>query len=263
MMNRRAEFPPDREASSQGWRIIAAIASRRNRGYTPVMSRAILVAAAISFGGAASAVAAEEAVAEFPRCVMSAPEGLREPATLRGLFLCQEAARRTFLQGYAAGAGREAPPEVLVRLEAFQRAEMRGYAARHPEEERPAKAAAKPVAAPQRPVAKEVGDGLADLAARLKELGGDGSRGITPEMAELIAQELSARQGGMTSDMRALLEAVKKDGATLTPETMGRLKGAAQDAKAEGLDLGVPAEIENLLLAPPAANEAPPGPPVD
>jgi hypothetical protein len=79
---------------------------------------------------------------------------------------------------------------------------------------------------------------------------GDGENGITPKMAKEIEGFLDYRQGGMSADMRSLLEGLEKDGGTLSDASVAKLRRAAREAKSRGLKLGVSAETEEFLLAP-------------
>lgn len=94
---------------------------------------------------------------------------------------------------------------------------------------------------------KGAGD-IKDLEARLKGAAGDGSNGITPSMARDIIDTLQAKQGGVSSDMKELLDSVVKDGGKLTPETMKKLQGAAKSAKGAGMELGIDPNMEKAIL---------------
>jgi len=89
---------------------------------------------------------------------------------------------------------------------------------------------------------------IAALQGRLQAAAGDGSQGITPAMAADILATLTQAQGGVSPDMKALLDAVAKDGGNLTPDTMKLLQGAGRSAKSEGLDLNIDPGIEKELL---------------
>jgi hypothetical protein len=89
---------------------------------------------------------------------------------------------------------------------------------------------------------------VAALQTRLHAAAGDGSKGITPDMSADIIATLTQAQGGVSPDMKALLDAVAKDGGKLTPDTMKLLQGAGAAAKGEGLDLNIDPEMEKGLL---------------
>lgn len=204
-------------------------------------------------------------------CVKKTPKGYDEPKTLSALLKCQERAR-----------GGKAASEAALEA---QRAEVRDYLSRHPErasvDEGPAaKKPDRPVpekvraqrAASDRAMKKNAerlpeGDRAAyeALAGDLWSLSGDGEKGLTPEMAKEIVGYLQKQQGGVSVEMRGLLESLSKDGAKLSDGSVRQLKKAARDAKAEGLELGVADEgMEAWLLDP--ATDPPPagdGPPVN
>lgn len=89
---------------------------------------------------------------------------------------------------------------------------------------------------------------LAGLEGRLKAAAGDGSKGITPGMARDIIATLTKQQGGVSGDMKSLLDSVVRDGGKLKPETMKKLQDAAKSAKGAGLQLGIDPKIEKGLL---------------
>jgi hypothetical protein len=87
-----------------------------------------------------------------------------------------------------------------------------------------------------------------------------GRKGITPEMAAEIVDTLMKQQGSVSPDMSELLNALQKDGASLSGDTFRRLQDAARKADASGLDLGVSPDIkESLLKGQPAPAPAAPG----
>ncbi len=108
-------------------------------------------------------------------------------------------------------------------------------------------------------------DALKGLEQRLHEAAGDGKNGITPSMGRDILDTLTQRQGGVSPDMKALIDSVVKDGGKLTPETMKQLQGAGQQAKGAGLDLGIDKGVEKSLLEHDfdKDKDAPPPPPAD
>jgi len=102
---------------------------------------------------------------------------------------------------------------------------------------------------------------IQDLQNRLHAAAGDGGEGITPAMVDDIKQTLGGAQGSLSPDMRALLDAVSKDGGKLTPETMKLLQNAGKGAKAEGLNLNIGPSMEKALMESDfdADKTAPPG----
>ena len=86
------------------------------------------------------------------------------------------------------------------------------------------------------------------LQGRLQAAAGDGKDGITPAMADDIRATLMQAQGGISPDMKDLLDSVQRDGAKLTPDTMKKLQGAGKAAKGDGLDLNIDPNTEKLLL---------------
>ena len=86
------------------------------------------------------------------------------------------------------------------------------------------------------------------LQERMHAAAGDGAGGITPAMADDVRATLLQAQGGISPEMSALLDATRRDGGKLTPETMTLLQGAGKEAKAAGLDLGIAPGVESDLL---------------
>ncbi|MBI4679470.1 MAG: hypothetical protein HY748_18000 [Elusimicrobia bacterium] len=222
--------------------------------------------------------------AAFPSCVSKGQDGYEEPATLRALLDCQGKAQEYYRS--RGGAKRD-------RFDDFQKSEVRQYLARHPDRadagaapaedsgkphadrqaqaDEPAKAS--PDAAEQKERALKAAKanasrleegrqaGYEGLNKKLWEMSDDGRAGVTPAMAEEIVKRLQDQQGGVSVEMRSLLDALQKDGGKLSDGSMLKLKGAARDAKAGGLDLGVGADVEKWLLDPetdPKATEAQP-----
>ena len=91
-------------------------------------------------------------------------------------------------------------------------------------------------------------DAIKGLQGRLQAAAGDGKDGITPAMAADVRAALMQSQGGISPDMKDLLDSVERDGAKLTPETMKKLQGAGKAAKGEGLDLNIDPNTEKMLL---------------
>ncbi|MDE2291024.1 MAG: hypothetical protein KGL53_02980 [Elusimicrobia bacterium] len=193
----------------------------------------------------------------LPACVRPRRGGIDEPATLSGLLACQARARAAFQRDASA---REA-------LGDFQRGEVRGYLARHPDRATtddaapasPSAPAPMPAVEARSRAAVEVNGRrlpAADRAAYQKldddlwKLSGGGKLGLTPAMAREITGYLQKEQGGQSAEMSDLLRSLQKDGSKLSDGSVIRLKKAARDAKGEGLDLGVDPKLEKWLLDP-------------
>lgn len=89
---------------------------------------------------------------------------------------------------------------------------------------------------------------LDGLKTRFKAAAGDGRNGITPAMADDVRDTLQKTQGGMSDDMKGLLDATSKDGGKLTPETMKKLQDGAKAAKDGNMELGIDPKMEKALL---------------
>lgn len=209
-----------------------------------------------------------------PACAASYPDCLTDPATRRpreqfeSLRECQKAAR----DAYAAKKdkkGRRPSSHALESFDEHQRAEAKRFF------ENPNAEAAgggstlvdTPDAPPESPAParapKDKLGGLSDgdrakagasakellgLEARLKAAAGDGSKGVTPAMARDIIDTLTRQQGGVSGDMRSLLDSVVRDGGQLKPETMMKLQEALKASKAAGVDVNIDPKIEQALL---------------
>lgn len=180
-------------------------------------------------------------------CVVSSPSGKvkKEPRTLEALLDCQGKALQDASDRYLSAHGSAAPSELVDRWSDVQRAETRGYIARHP--------GATIAGAPEEKPAK--GESDEAFKKRMWKASDDGRAGVTPEMARDMAERIRAQQGSVSPDMQELLDAVSKDGAKLTPETMNKLRAAAKSADGQGLDLGVTPEIKDALLKAPDPDE--------
>jgi hypothetical protein len=182
-------------------------------------------------------------------CLGARADGWDDPITLDALRACQQKERQAFIDKATARTG-HAPDE--RRLDAFddkQRAEATKYLSRHtidggsePPEEAPAKRPARPA---------EAGAGAGDidaLKASMVEKSDGGKKGVTPEMASDMKRFLLEKQGSVSPDMQALLDATAKDGPNLTTETMKKLRAAGKEAKGQGLELGIDPKVERALL---------------
>ncbi len=202
------------------------------------------------------AFALAPACAAARSCLEDAGHG-RAPRSYDELRVCQDKARAAAIAA-AKKQGRPLTSAQLDALDSGERAQARWYFAHAPVIEggpaaaRTTSASAGSGAVPDWGSAARLdartASSIAGLQARLKAEGGDGSRGITPEMAADIAATLQQEQGGMSGDMRQLLDAVSRDGGKLTPGTMKLLQGAARQAKAQGMNLNIDPNTENEIL---------------
>jgi hypothetical protein len=187
-------------------------------------------------------------------CVRRTSGGWREPATLDALRLCQGRLRSRWIAGHERAKGRAPDGKALDELDDFQRSEVRGYLARHPERAHVEEAPEKPARETAPPSADKTGPaaapGLKELGAALEGSSEGGKRGITPEGARQVVEYLTRQQGGVSPDMKLLLDSVSRDGPRLQHDTMLRLKRAAREAKGAGLELGVEPGLERWLLDP-------------
>jgi hypothetical protein len=191
------------------------------------------------------------------------------PQTLADLRACQDKARAAAVRK-ARRKGRTLTANEVESIDESQRAETRSFLAQNDAaaEGAPGPAAAAPgakssAALPAGATPGKLGGAtpddlahvdagsaaaIAGLQARLQAAAGDGSGGVTPAMAGDIVSVLTQAQGGVSPDMKALLDAVAKDGGKLTPDTMKLLQGAGRSAKSEGLDLNIDPGTEKELL---------------
>lgn len=203
-------------------------------------------------------LAALAGAAEPARCVVKLPSGeYNEPASADELRKCHGRERDAYVDamfGKKVGKGEVAS---LKALETRQQREADDYASRHPQArlrltEAPASAETTETAetppAPKVAHARKPAADLASLKRTLDDQADGGRHGISPEMAEAVRDYLRANQGSISPDMDALLDATSKDGVNLSASTMKKLQGAARQAKASGLDLGVKPDIEQALL---------------
>ncbi len=177
----------------------------------------------------------------FPRCYDSKAPAELAPKSIGALRECQEKKRSAFVKDLKRKTKQDPPPAALEKLDAFQQKEAAAYAAAHVAEGEPEKK-------PAEEAAKE-GD-LDALKKALWQDSDDGKRGVTPAMAQKILQDLEAKQGSVSPDMKDLLEHLSADGPRLSHASVRRLKTAAQEAKKNGLELGVSEEIEKFLMEP-------------
>lgn len=216
-------------------------------------------------------LAAPAAAARLPDCIHVSSTSVRMQKSLDAVRDCQDRARQELLDA-AQARGAQVPAAKLDALDDHHRAEVRKYLAQSGEvlegdEVRMDESAGKnagagdKLAAHARPgqlggltgaaLAKvSPGDAaaLTALQKRLHAAAGDGSSGVTPGMARDMIDTIKSRQGFVSGDMKALLDAVVKDGGKLTPETMKLLQNAGRAAKGAGLPLNIDPAMEKPLL---------------
>jgi hypothetical protein len=165
------------------------------------------------------------------------------PTNLDELHACQD---RTRAAAVAAAASKGTPltaPQ-LDEVDDYQRAEARVFLAKPKIKGKLGGVASADLGRVDPKSASSI-QGLQD---RLQAAAGDGKDGITPAMADDIRATLMSAQGGMSPEMKDLLDSVQRDGGKLTPETMKKLQSAGKAAKADGLDLNIDPAIEKMLL---------------
>jgi hypothetical protein len=165
------------------------------------------------------------------------------PTTLDELHACQDRTRKSAVAA-AAAKGSPLTPAQLDEIDDYQRAEARKFLAKPKTSNKLGGATAADLAR----VDPNSAAAIVGLQGRLQAAAVDGKDGITPSMADDIRATLMSAQGGISPDMKALLDAVQRDGGKLTPETMKLLQGAGKAAKAEGLDLNIDPAVEKQLL---------------
>lgn len=179
------------------------------------------------------------------RCVIRLPNGIyKEPASFEALRRCQTAERQAYIDDFYDKKGR-LPNEAEVEvLESRQRSDSRSFMTRHTASEESA-VKAKPEDAEQAaPPPAEI----EDLKESLENQSDGGKKGITPSMAQDVTRFLNEKQGGVSPDMKSLLEATARDGPNLTDDTMRQLRQAGKAAKGSGLNLGIDPKTEKQLL---------------
>jgi|GEM_PF-1894976 len=227
----------------------------------------MLAAALAAFLTSASAGSPAPAAPAAPvsRCLPAPGSKEENPKSFAALRACQDKARQAALRK-ARRAGRSLTADQLETIDEAQRAEARRFLASDKgviEGPAQAPAAANAAAASGAKTASLGGEtpgnlqrldpggaaSVTALQARLQAAAGDGSNGITPDMAADIRATLMQSQGGVSPDMQALLDAVARDGGKLTPETMKLIQGAGGAAKGEGLDLNIDPDMEKQILS--------------
>jgi len=206
------------------------------------------------------------ALASFRPCLPAAAKSsIPEPASLQALLDCQKNNLDRLVSDYQTQHG-SAPSEATVEgWRERQRREARDFTRRYPERSVMTGQASQdsPDAAPEpkhNGTPKIGGKDLDALQQDLWKKSDQGRKGVTPEMAQEIISVIMQEQGSVSPDMAALLQAVQKDGADLTGDTVRLLQDAARKADAEGLDLEVKPDIKEFLLhGELQSGSAPPG----
>lgn len=119
-----------------------------------------------------------------------------------------------------------------------------------------------PAAKDESKVDPQTAQALRQLQDKLQSESDDGRKGVDPQMAKEIEDFLGKQQGGMSPDMKALVESAAKDGPDLSADTMQKLQHAARAVKAEGLDLGIKPDTEKSLLNDDFSKAPPPPQPL-
>ena len=182
---------------------------------------------------------------------------LRRSSNFDEFRVCQNHARSDAVVA-AERKGEPLTAAQLDQLDDLQRAEARKFLAR------PQIVVVGPKAAPDSAASKgklggatsadlgrldaKSAAGIEGLQDRLHAAAGDGKDGVTPAMADDIRAALTSEQGGLSPDMKELLDGVQRDGGKLTPETMKKLQDAGKAAKGDGLDLNIDPNVEKQLL---------------
>jgi hypothetical protein len=191
-------------------------------------------------------LAAVPASALKPASCLSPASGTA-PGDLDSFRACQAKARAAAVAS-AANNGAPLTPAQLDRFDDLQRAEARKFFAKPALVPTSGGKLGGNSAANLSRVDPKTGAAISGLQARLQASAGDGSGGVSPAMAGDIQSTLQQTQGSVSPDMQNLLDAVSHDGGKLTPGTMKLLQGAGQEAKGQGLDLGIDPGVEKQLL---------------
>lgn len=186
--------------------------------------------------------------------VMKSGGRYQEPATLSALVKCQQDKLASAAANYKAKNDLPAPDSVMDNWQDTQRDEVRAYLSRHPD-----RASLDNASAGSAPEGKETSaakgpssndPGVDTLGKKLQAESNGGKDGVTPQMTQQINDYLQQHQGSVSPDMQQLLNDVQKDGPNLTPETVSKLKDAAQQAHGQGLDLNTDQKTQDFLLTP-------------
>ena len=190
------------------------------------------------------------AAESFPSCVVkTSSTTYKEPASLKELLDCQRGKLGRSSDAYRKRYGKELPEAKLERWQELQRQEVREFLRRHPKlatlpDDHPPGGTARPGQDLPESGAQAMDKDTEALKQRLWDESDQGRKGVTPEMADQIVRDLMAKQGFVSDDMAALLNAVQKDGPKLTEDTVLKLQDAARQAKANGMKLDIKPEME-------------------
>lgn len=201
----------------------------------------------------AAAAPKRKAAPEIPDCVhvSTTAARLRYKPDLDSVRDCQEKARAGLIAA-AEEKGKPLTYTQIERIDDLQRAEVRDFLANSGTiidgETKNGRGLGGITDADLGRVSAEDGGDLKSLEKRLHGAAGDGKDGITPAMGRDIIDTLTKKQGFVSPDMQALIDAVVKDGGKLTPDTMKKLQGASRAAKAAGLNLNIDPGTEKQLL---------------
>lgn len=195
-----------------------------------------------------------------PASCLRASKAAPAPTTFEAFRDCQAGARQDLVSA-AEAKGKPLTADQLDTVDEYQRAEARKFLAQ-PQIVTKGSAADSPASAGASASGKlggvtdgdlkrvdpKSGASIAALQERLHAAAGDGKDGITPAMADDIRATLIQAQGGLSPDMKNLLDAVQRDGGKLTPDTMKLIQGAAKSAKGSGLNLNIDPSTEKEIL---------------
>jgi hypothetical protein len=194
-----------------------------------------------------------------PTSCLHAAKDAPAPKTFEDFRDCQAGARSDLIDA-AESKGKPLTPAQLDKIDDLQRAEARKFLAQPklvttgPESAASTSGDASKgklggaTAGDLKRVDPKSGASISALQERLHAAAGDGKDGITPAMADDIRTTLTQTQGSLSPDMKALLDAVQKDGGKLTPDTMKLIQGAGKAAKGEGLDLNIDPTTEKEII---------------
>lgn len=171
--------------------------------------------------------------------------------TLDDVRDCQEKAREKAVSD-AESKGKPLTYQTLEKFDDLQREQVRDYLAKSGTVIDGATKSNRGLggitATDRGRVSAEEGAELESLEKRLHDRAGNGKDGITPEMGQDIIDTLTKKQGGVSPDMKDLIDSVVRDGGKLTPETMKKLQNAGRKAKGAGMDLNIDKGTEKDLL---------------
>jgi len=198
-----------------------------------------------------AALAVPASAQKIPDCIHVSSTSVRYMKSLDAVRECQEKAREKAV----ADAEKKGKPLSYEALESFddrQREQVRDYLANSGTviegATKNSRGLGGVTARDLKRVSAEEGAEIEGLEKRLQDAAGDGKDGITPAMGQDILDSLTKRQGGVSPDMKDLIDSVVRDGGKLTPETMKKLQNAGKKAKGAGLDLNIDKGTEKDLL---------------